>query len=115
MKIAVVGLGYVGLPLSLQFARSCVSVLGIDVDPSKIELLNNGQSYIKHIERAGIAELLSSGKFSASTDFRLIKGVEAVVLNASFTACGGRLSSETDPPVGPQGSWAGPPTITRFF
>ena len=36
MKIAVVGLGYVGLPLSLQFARSCVSVLGIDVDPTKI-------------------------------------------------------------------------------
>ena len=49
MKIAVVGLGYVGLPLSLQFARSCVSVLGIDVDPEKVELLNNGQSYIKHV------------------------------------------------------------------
>ena len=52
MKIAVVGLGYVGLPLSLQFARSCVSVLGIDVDPTKIELLNNGQSYIKHIDQS---------------------------------------------------------------
>jgi len=80
MKIAVVGLGYVGLPLSLQFARSCVSVLGIDVDPAKVELLNNGQSYIKHIEQPAIAELLSSGKFSASTDFSLIKGVEAVVI-----------------------------------
>jgi UDP-N-acetyl-D-glucosamine dehydrogenase len=65
MKIAVVGLGYVGLPLSLQFARSCVSVLGIDVDPEKVELLNNGQSYIKHIEASAIAELLGSGKFSA--------------------------------------------------
>ena len=41
MKIAVVGLGYVGLPLSLQFARSCVSVLGIDVDPEKVELLSS--------------------------------------------------------------------------
>jgi UDP-N-acetyl-D-glucosamine dehydrogenase len=80
MKIAVVGLGYVGLPLSLQFSRSCVSVLGIDVDPTKVDLLNNGQSYIKHIEQAAIAELLSSGKFSASTDFSLIKGVEAVVI-----------------------------------
>jgi len=80
MKIAVVGLGYVGLPLSLQFARSCVSVLGIDVDPTKVDLLNNGQSYIKHIEQAAIAELLSSGKFSASTDFSLIKGVEAVII-----------------------------------
>ena len=80
MKIAVVGLGYVGLPLSLQFARSCVSVVGIDVNPTKVELLNNGQSYIKHIEQPVIAELLSSGKFSASTDFSLIKGVEAVVI-----------------------------------
>jgi UDP-N-acetyl-D-glucosamine dehydrogenase len=80
MKIAVVGLGYVGLPLSLQFARSCVSVLGIDVDPKKVELLNNGQSYIKHIEGSAIAELLGSGKFSASTDLGLIKEVEAVII-----------------------------------
>jgi len=80
MKIAVVGLGYVGLPLSLQFARSCVSVLGIDVDPTKVELLNNGQSYIKHIEQPAIAELVCSGKFSASTDFSLTKGVEAVII-----------------------------------
>jgi UDP-N-acetyl-D-glucosamine dehydrogenase len=80
MKIAVVGLGYVGLPLSLQFARSCVSVLGIDVDPTKVQLLNNGQSYIKHIEQPAITELLCSGKFSASTDFSLIKEVEAVII-----------------------------------
>jgi UDP-N-acetyl-D-glucosamine dehydrogenase len=80
MKIAVVGLGYVGLPLSLQFARSCVSVLGIDVDPTKVQLLNNGQSYIKHIEQPAIAELLRSGKFSASTNFSLIKEVEAVIV-----------------------------------
>src|SRR6184192_4007057 len=80
MKIAVVGLGYVGLPLCLQFARSCVSVLGIDVDPTKVQLLNNGQSYIKHIEQPAIAELLSSGKFSASTDFSRIKEVEAVII-----------------------------------
>jgi UDP-N-acetyl-D-glucosamine dehydrogenase len=80
MKIAVVGLGYVGLPLSLQFARSCVSVLGIDVDPTKVQLLNSGQSYIKHIEQPAIAEVLCSGKFSASTDFSLIKEVEAVII-----------------------------------
>jgi UDP-N-acetyl-D-glucosamine dehydrogenase len=80
MKIAVVGLGYVGLPLSLQFARSCVSVLGIDVDPGKVELLNNGQSYIKHVSQAAIAELINSGKFSASTEFSRIKEVEAVII-----------------------------------
>jgi UDP-N-acetyl-D-glucosamine dehydrogenase len=80
MKIAVVGLGYVGLPLSLQFARSCVSVLGVDVDPRKVQLLNNGRSYIQHIEHAAIVESLGSGKFSATTDFSLIKGVEAVII-----------------------------------
>src|SRR5437016_4179586 len=80
MKIAVVGLGYVGLPLSLQFARSCVSVLGLDVDAKKVQLLNNGQSYIKHIEPSAIAELVRSGEFSASTDFSRIKEVEAVII-----------------------------------
>jgi len=80
MKIAVVGLGYVGLPLALQFARSCVDVLGIDVDARKVQLLNNGQSYIKHIEELVIAELLRTRKFSASTDFSLIKEVEAVII-----------------------------------
>src|SRR5262249_39498573 len=80
MKIAVIGLGYVGLPLSLQFARSCVEVLGIDVDPQKVEFLNKGQSYIKHIEGSAVAELIRSGKFSASTDFSRIKEVEAVIV-----------------------------------
>jgi UDP-N-acetyl-D-glucosamine dehydrogenase len=80
MKIAVVGLGYVGLPLSLQFARSCVSVLGIDIDPKKIELPTKGQSYIKHVEQSAIVELMGSGKFSASTDFSHIKEVEAVII-----------------------------------
>ena len=80
MKIAVIGLGYVGLPLSLQFARSCVSVLGLDADPKKVELLNDGQSYIKHIQSAEIAELVDAGKFYASTDFGQIKEVEAVII-----------------------------------
>ena len=80
MNISVVGLGYVGLPLSLQFARSCVTVLGLDVDAEKVRLLNEGQSYIKHIEPSTIAELVSSGKFSASTDFRRIKEAEAVII-----------------------------------
>jgi UDP-N-acetyl-D-glucosamine dehydrogenase len=80
LKIAVVGLGYVGLPLSLQFARSCISVLGIDVDPKKVELLNKKQTYIKHVKQSAIAEVIASGKFSASTDFSRIKEVEAVII-----------------------------------
>ena len=66
MNIAVVGLGYVGLPLSLQFARSCVNVVGLDVDPDKVRLLNQGRSYIKHINDEKIAQLVRDGKFEAS-------------------------------------------------
>ncbi len=80
MKIAIVGLGYVGLPLSLQFARSGVSVLGLDVDPAKIELLNQGRSFIKHIESSAIAEHVKAGTFSASADFTRIREVEAVII-----------------------------------
>jgi UDP-N-acetyl-D-glucosamine dehydrogenase len=80
MKVAIIGLGYVGLPLSLQFARSCITVLGIDVDPKKVELLNRGKSYIKHIESSDIAELVEKKKLSASTDFAGINEAEAVII-----------------------------------
>ena len=49
MKIGIIGLGYVGLPLVIQFARSGAQVLGVDVDGEKVNSLNNGKSYIKHI------------------------------------------------------------------
>jgi len=80
MKIAIVGLGYVGLPLSLQFARSGVEVLGLDIDPAKVESLNQGRSYIKHIESSTIAEFAKSGKLSASTDFSRVKETGAVII-----------------------------------
>ena len=54
MKIAIIGLGYVGLPLSLQFARSGVEVLGLDIDQAKVEALNQGRSYIKHIASSAV-------------------------------------------------------------
>jgi UDP-N-acetyl-D-glucosamine dehydrogenase len=80
MKIAIVGLGYVGLPLSLQFTRSGVSVLGLDIDPAKVASLNQGKSYIKHIESSAIAEAVKSGSFVASADFERIREVEAVII-----------------------------------
>src|SRR5215469_11130593 len=80
MKIAIVGLGYVGLPLSLQFARSGVNVLGLDIDPGKIEFLSRGSSYIKHIESSAILEQIRAGTFAASADFSRIREVEAVII-----------------------------------
>lgn len=79
-NIAVVGLGYVGLPLSLQFAKSGVKVLGLDIDPTKVEALNRGQSYIKHITPEAVADAVKPGQFSASTDFRRVAEVDAVVI-----------------------------------
>src|ERR1700690_3737770 len=80
MKTAIVGLGYVGLPLSLQFARSGVTVLGLDIDQAKVESPNKGQSYNKQNETAAIAEMLKAGKFFATTDFSRVIEVEAVII-----------------------------------
>ena len=80
VKVAIVGLGYVGLPLSLQFARSGVEVIGLDVDPGKVAALNRGKSYIQHIDHASIRQAVREGRFSASTDFSLVRKVQAVVI-----------------------------------
>jgi len=80
MKIAVVGLGYVGLPLSLQFARSGVTVLGLDIDTHKVDLLNQGRSFIKHIPAEIVTEAVKNGIFSASTDFSRIREVNAIII-----------------------------------
>ena len=80
MRIAIVGLGYVGLPLSLQFAKSGVQVIGLDIDGSKVELLNRGESYIRHIAADQIEAAVKSGAFVASTDFTRIREVESVII-----------------------------------
>ena len=80
MKIAIIGLGYVGLPLSLQFARSDVFVLGLDVDTVKVDSLNHSKSYIRHIPSEVVAEVVKSGRFSASTDLRRVREVNAVII-----------------------------------
>ena len=84
MTIAIIGLGYVGLPLCLQFARSGTRarVLGLDIDPKKVRALNGGRSYIKHIPAAEIKKFVRNGKFSASEDFSQIakESVEAILI-----------------------------------
>lgn len=80
MKIAIVGLGYVGLPLALQFCRSGVEVVGLDVDPAKVEQLMAGKSYIKHIASETVKEEVEGMRFAASTDFARVREVEAVII-----------------------------------
>jgi UDP-N-acetyl-D-glucosamine dehydrogenase len=80
MKIAVVGLGYVGLPLAIQFARANVTVLGLDIDAAKVDSINQGRSYIKHIASGAIEEVAKEDKLIASTDFKRVSEVEAVII-----------------------------------
>lgn len=77
-NIAIVGLGYVGLPLSLRFAEAGLNVLGLDIDATKVDDLTKGQSYIKHIPAAAIRD--AAPRFSASTDFTRVSEVEAVII-----------------------------------
>jgi UDP-N-acetyl-D-glucosamine dehydrogenase len=80
MNIAIIGLGYVGLPLALQFVRCGATVVGLDIDPVKVRALNAGASYIKHISPASIAAAIDGKTFSVSNDFSLIREVGAVII-----------------------------------
>jgi UDP-N-acetyl-D-glucosamine dehydrogenase len=79
-RIAVVGLGYVGLPLAETFASGGYPVVGFDIDPEKVKRLRLGQSYIGHISSERIAELSRTGRFEATTDPRCFEQADAVVI-----------------------------------
>ncbi len=78
--IAIVGLGYVGLPLALQFARSGVRVIGLDIDATKVEAINQGRSYIQHIAAAAVAAQVQAGRVAASSDFARVREVAAIII-----------------------------------
>ena len=79
-RIGIVGLGYVGLPLGLAFAKAGNTVLGFDTDPAKIEALDKGISYIHHIPSAAIAEAVTAGRLSATCDFSRASEPDAIVI-----------------------------------
>jgi UDP-N-acetyl-D-glucosamine dehydrogenase len=78
--VGVVGLGYVGLPLMLAYARAGIRVIGFDIDPTKPKKLSRGESYIKHIASAEVAQAVASGRFTATTDFSRISETTAVII-----------------------------------
>ena len=77
--IGIVGLGYVGLPLTLRYAEAGFRVLGIDIDGSKVEQLNRGESYIRHIAAADIDRARARG-FEATTDFTRAGEPDALII-----------------------------------
>jgi UDP-N-acetyl-D-glucosamine dehydrogenase len=78
--ICIIGLGYVGLPLALQFARNGTQVLGLDIDPAKVEAIMGGKSYIHHIEADWIAEQRQAERLQASTDFSRVAECDAAII-----------------------------------
>lgn len=78
--IALIGLGYAGLPLALRFAETGTTVLGFDIDAAKVDRLNARESYILHLPATRIAAVVESNKFSATTDFTRVRECEAVIL-----------------------------------
>ena len=78
--MGVVGLGYVGLPLSLTFARAGFHVLGFDIDPAKIARLSAGESYLRHIPAEAVRAQISSGRLTSTTDFSRASEVDAILI-----------------------------------
>ena len=78
--VAIVGMGYVGLPLALRFADEGFTVRCIDINVAKVEVLNTGRSYIKHISHERVAGAVRGQLFRATTDYSVIGGVDAVIL-----------------------------------
>lgn len=78
--VGIIGQGYVGLPLALVFAEAGFPVVGLDLDSAKVEALNRGESYIKHIGADRVAQAVRGGKFRATTDFDELKACDAVLI-----------------------------------
>jgi len=78
--VGIIGLGYVGLPLALAFAERGFRVLGFDVDPNKVEALQRGECYIRHIERARVLAVVESERFSATSDFDRLDEPDVILI-----------------------------------
>ncbi|HET9582050.1 MAG TPA: nucleotide sugar dehydrogenase [Gemmatimonadota bacterium] len=78
--VGVVGLGYVGLPLSLAFAEAGLPVIGFDIDPVKVDALGRGESYIAHLEGGRVRKAARSGRFAATGDFDRLDEPDAILI-----------------------------------
>ena len=78
--VGIIGLGYVGLPLVQEFGKAGFPVIGLDIDPSKVEKLSKGESYIRHIPSEGIANMVKTGRFSATTDFSAVSRCDCLLI-----------------------------------
>ncbi|MDO9572806.1 MAG: nucleotide sugar dehydrogenase [Candidatus Omnitrophota bacterium] len=80
LKIAVVGLGYVGFPLAIEFAKKNIQVIGIEIDANRLNCIKRKESYISDVSTKELKNLLSKGYFSATKDFSVIKNCDVVLI-----------------------------------
>jgi UDP-N-acetyl-D-glucosamine dehydrogenase len=78
-SIAIIGLGYVGLPLTIRFSEEGFKTIGFDIDKEKVDMLNSGKSYIKHIKEDNIAAMANNG-FKATANFSEIANVDVIII-----------------------------------
>lgn len=78
--VGVIGMGYVGLPLLLEFVSENFRTIGFDIDPEKVKKLNSGNSYIKHISSEKIKDAIQKKLFEATDDFSRIKEADAILV-----------------------------------
>lgn len=79
-RIGVVGLGYVGLPLAMKLSKAGFSVAGIDIDPHKVQRLNQGKSYIDDVKPEEVVDARNRRHFTATTDFSVVRDLDVVVI-----------------------------------
>jgi UDP-N-acetyl-D-glucosamine dehydrogenase len=78
--IGVVGLGYVGIPLALTACKAGFPVIGFDIDGPRVDLINKGESFIKHIPTQAITDAVKDGRFVATTDFDRLKDADVIII-----------------------------------
>jgi UDP-N-acetyl-D-glucosamine dehydrogenase len=80
MLVGIIGLGYVGLPLAVEFGKAGFKVMGIDVNQDRVDQLNRGENYIQDVNSDEFSRLVESGHFWATTDYSVIKDIDAVCI-----------------------------------
>ena len=77
-RVGIIGLGYVGLPLAIEFAKAGFTVTGIDVQESKVAKLNRGESYVQDVPTSALCDMVEARKFSATTDFSVVRDLDTI-------------------------------------
>lgn len=80
ITVGVVGLGYVGLPLAVEFGKAGIRTIGIDINAARVEQINAGSNYIQDVDDTELKQLVDAGYFSATTDFSSLTHIDAVCI-----------------------------------